>query len=130
MRPGHTQELPPAAPRQIEFETTGVDSRLNRNTFCSGTEVAPVQCARGFSVILITVDVIHVHFTIYSNMHNLPKSIKYPRGHSLLFHTGGSPCQQFISDPQILSHSFEEPQILSLKILKPPAAVQSKYCRS
>ena len=26
-----------------------VDSRLNRNTFYSGTEVAPVQCARGLS---------------------------------------------------------------------------------
>ena len=25
MRPGSTQELLPAAPRQIEFETTGID---------------------------------------------------------------------------------------------------------
>ena len=41
-----------------------------------------------------------------------------PGGYSLPFYTGG-PCQQFISEPQILSHSFEEPQILSLRILRP-----------
>ena len=39
-------------------------------------------------------------------------------GYSLPFYTGG-PCQEFISEPQILSHSFEEPQILSLRILRP-----------
>ena len=38
-----------------------------------------------------------------------------PGGNSLLLYTGG-PCQQFVADPQILSHSLEEPQILSLKI--------------
>ena len=27
-----------------------VDGRLNRNIFCSGTEVAPVQCALGQSL--------------------------------------------------------------------------------
>ena len=27
-----------------------VDGRLNRNTLCSGAEVAPVQCARDLSV--------------------------------------------------------------------------------
>ena len=28
-----------------------VNGRLNRNTFCSGAEVAPVQCKRGLRVI-------------------------------------------------------------------------------
>ena len=31
----------------------------------------------------------------------------------------GGPCQQFVADLQILSHCLEEPQILSLKILRP-----------
>ena len=43
--------------------------------------------------------------------------MKKPRGYSLPFYMGG-PCQQFISEPQILSHSSEEPQILSLRILR------------
>ena len=28
-----------------------VNGRLNRNTFCSGAEVAPVQCKRGLSTL-------------------------------------------------------------------------------
>ena len=31
----------------------------------------------------------------------------------------GGPCQQFISESQILSHGFEETQIMSLRILRP-----------
>ena len=38
-------------------------------------------------------------------------------GYSLLLYTG-DPCQEFIADPQILNHSLEEPQILSLKIVE------------
>ena len=34
------------------------------------------------------------------------------------FSIGGA-CQQFFVDPKILSYSFEEPRILSLKILRP-----------
>ena len=34
-----------------------VDSRLNRNTFCSSTEVAPVQCARRLNVALQDVNI-------------------------------------------------------------------------
>ena len=41
-----------------------------------------------------------------------------PGGYSLFFYTGGK-CQRFISEPQILSHNFEGPQILSFKILRP-----------
>ena len=40
-----------------------------------------------------------------------------PRGHSLYLYTG-EPCQQFAADPQILSHSFEELQMLSVKIFE------------
>ena len=35
-----------------------------------------------------------------------------PQGVLSIFYTGG-PCQQFISEPQILSHNFEGPKILS-----------------
>ena len=40
----------------------------------------------------------------------------YPEGYSLHLYTGG-PCQHIVADSQVLSHSYEEPHILSLKIL-------------
>ena len=48
--------------------------------------------------------------------HSVP--IQRPGGTRYLSIRGG-PCQQFISEPQILSHSFEEPQILSVRSLRP-----------
>ena len=32
-----------------------VNGRLNRNTFCSGAEVVPVQCKRGLKVMARTI---------------------------------------------------------------------------
>ena len=40
-----------------------------------------------------------------------------PSGYSVSLYTG-SPYQQFVADPQILSQSVEEPHILSLILLK------------
>ena len=56
---------------------------------------------------------------ILSNDLSMQDVIIYcPQGVLPIFLHGG-PCQQFISETQVLSHSFEEPQILSLKILRP-----------
>ena len=35
----------------LRIERNSVDGRLNRNTFCSGTECAPVQLARDLYVL-------------------------------------------------------------------------------
>ena len=39
-------------------------------------------------------------------------------GYSLLRYMGG-PCQQFVADPQILSHRLQEHQTLRVKSLRP-----------
>ena len=34
----------------LRITRNSADGRLNRNTSCSGTEVTPVQCARGLDI--------------------------------------------------------------------------------
>ena len=57
--------------------------------------------------------------TLYNNNNLVLMHIGQPRGVLSTSLYGGGPCQQFISEPQILSHNFEEPQILSFKSLRP-----------
>ena len=45
----------------LRIARNSVDGRLNRNTFCSGTEIALVQCVRGHrSHCLETRGLLHV----------------------------------------------------------------------
>ena len=80
-------------------------SKFNKLLFSFSSLLHDFQCDFG--------DIVYVTFCVASFGRQA-----LPGGYSLPFYTGG-PCQQFISEPQILSHSFEEPQILSLRILRP-----------
>ena len=42
----------------LRIARNSVNGRLNRNTFCSGAEVAPVQCKRGLKVLMVDTDLI------------------------------------------------------------------------
>jgi len=42
-----TESVPVEEQKVLRIARNSVDGRLNQNTFCSGTEVALVQCVRG-----------------------------------------------------------------------------------